>query len=141
MLRKLIDVIFWYIGKGVSSIKIRCGCIYRKTSGTTGLNALQAHLIVRLIRILVDYVDRGIILITETNLPVHENLSYFGNGNEAHWIYNFTLPPLSIFTLMFGDATQMRKWSMGMPPALPNTAYLNFLSSHDGIGLRPIEGF
>jgi len=41
---------------------------------------------------------------------------------------------------MFGDATQMRKWSMGMPPALPNTAYLNFLSSHDGIGLRPIEG-
>ena len=63
-----------------------------------------------------------------------------GNGNEAHWIYNFTLPPLSIFTLMFGDATQIRKWSMGLPPTLPNTAYLNFLSSHDGIGLRPVEG-
>ena len=65
----------------------------------------------------------GNILITETNLPVHENLSYFGNGNEAHWIYNFTLPPLSIFTLMFGDATQIREWSMEMPSALPNTAF------------------
>ena len=140
VLRKLLDVIFWYIEKGVRVLRLDAVAFIWKTSGTTGLNALQAHLIVRLIRILVDYVDRGIILITETNLPVHENLSYFGNGNEAHWIYNFTLPPLSIFTLMFGDATQMRKWSMGMPPALPNTAYLNFLSSHDGIGLRPIEG-
>jgi len=140
VLRKLLDVIFWYIENGVRVLRLDAVAFIWKTSGTTGLNALQAHLIVRLIRILVDYVDRGIILITETNLPVHENLSYFGNGNEAHWIYNFTLPPLSIFTLMFGDATQMRKWSMGMPPALPNTAYLNFLSSHDGIGLRPIEG-
>ena len=140
VLRKLIDVIFWYIEMGVRVFRLDAVAFIWKNSGTTGLNAPQAHLIVRLLRIMVDYVDRGIILITETNLPVHENLSYFGNGNEAHWIYNFTLPPLSIFTLMFGDATQIRKWSMGMPPALPNTAYLNFLSSHDGIGLRPIEG-
>ena len=140
VLKKLIDVIFWYIKMGVRIFRLDAVAFIWKNSGTTGLNAPQAHLIVRLLRILVDYVDRGIILITETNLPVDENLSYFGNGNEAHWIYNFTLPPLSIFTLMFGDATQMRKWSMGMPPALPNTAYLNFLSSHDGIGLRPVEG-
>jgi sucrose phosphorylase len=140
VLRKLIDVIFWYIEMGVRVFRLDAVAFVWKNSGTTGLNAPQAHLIVRLLRVLVDHVDRGIILITETNLPVDENLSYFGNGNEAHWIYNFTLPPLSIFTLMFGDATQIRKWSMGMPPALPNTAYLNFLSSHDGIGLRPVEG-
>ncbi len=140
VLRKLIDVIFWYIQKGVRVFRLDAVAFIWKNSGTTGLNAPQAHLIVRLLRVLVDYVDLGIILITETNLPVDENLSYFGNGNEAHWIYNFTLPPLSIFTLMFGDATQIRKWSIGMPPALPNTAYLNFLSSHDGIGLRPVEG-
>ena len=140
VLQKLIEVIFWYIEKGVRVFRLDAVAFIWKNSGTTGLSAPQAHLIVRLLRILVDYVDQGIILITETNLPVHENLSYFGNGNEAHWIYNFTLPPLSIFTLMFGDATQMRRWSMGMPPAPPGTAYLNFLSSHDGIGLRPIEG-
>ena len=140
VLQKLIEVIFWYIEMGVRVFRLDAVAFIWKNSGTTGLSAPQAHLIVRLLRILVDYVDQGIILITETNLPVHENLSYFGNGNEAHWIYNFTLPPLSIFTLMFGDATQIRKWSMGMPPAPPGTAYLNFLSSHDGIGLRPIEG-
>ena len=140
VLSKLIDVIFWYIEMGIRVFRLDAVAFIWKDSGTTGLNAQQAHLIVKLLRLLVDYVDRGIILITETNLPIHENLSYFGNGNEAHWIYNFTLPPLSIFTLMFGDATQIRKWSMGLPPTLPNTAYLNFLSSHDGIGLRPVEG-
>ena len=140
VLRKLIEVIFWYIGMGVRIFRLDAVAFIWKNAGTTGLNAPQTHLIVRLLRILVEFVDRGLILITETNLPVHENLSYFGNGKEAHWIYNFTLPPLSIFTLMFGDATHIRKWSMAMPPALPNTAYLNFLSSHDGIGLRPIEG-
>ena len=96
VLRKLIDVIFWYIQKGVRVFRLDAVAFIWKNSGTTGLNAPQAHLIVRLLRVLVDYVDLGIILITETNLPVDENLSYFGNGNEAHWIYNFTLPPLSI---------------------------------------------
>ena len=28
---------------------------------------------------------------------------------------------------------------MAMPPAMFGTAYLNFVASHDGIGLRPIE--
>ena len=140
VLEKLIDVIFWYFERGIRIFRLDAVAFIWKNSGTTGLNAQQAHLIVRLLRVLVDYVDQSIILITETNLPTDENLSYFGNGNEAHWIYNFSLPPLSIFTLMFGDATQICKWSTGMPPALPNTAYLNFLSSHDGIGLRPVEG-
>ena len=98
VLKQLIDVIFWYIEQGVRVFRLDAVAFIWKDSGTTGLNAPQAHLIVRLLRVLVDYVDRGIILITETNLPVHENLSYFGNGNEAHWIYNFTLPP-SVFSL------------------------------------------
>ena len=80
------------------------------------------------------------ILITETNLPNRENLSYFGNANEAHWIYNFTLPPLVLHALTFGRATYLNQWMMSMPPAQDGTAYLNFVTSHDGIGLRPAEG-
>ena len=29
---------------------------------------------------------------------------------------------------------------MSMPPARMGTTYLNFIASHDGIGLRPVEG-
>ncbi|MDA1207963.1 MAG: alpha-amylase, partial [Proteobacteria bacterium] len=40
----------------------------------------------------------------------------------------------------FGKAAFLNQWMMGMPPARDGTAYLNFVSSHDGIGLRPAEG-
>ena len=79
-------------------------------------------------------------LITETNLPNQENLSYFGNSNEANCIYNFSLPPLILYSFLFENSKILRRWNMTMPPALEGTSYINFLSSHDGIGLRPLEG-
>ena len=79
-------------------------------------------------------------MITETNIPNRENLSYFGNANEAHCVYNFSLPPLLVNTLITGDCTYLKHWMMSMPPAQNGTAYFNFIASHDGIGLRPAEG-
>ena len=80
------------------------------------------------------------VVITETNVPNRENLSYFGNDNEAHLIYNFSLPPLLIYTLLSGDSTYLKSWMMSMPPARHGRSYFNFIASHDGIGVRPIEG-
>ena len=79
-------------------------------------------------------------VITETNVPNVENVSYFGNANEAHAIYNFSLPPLLVNTLVTGDCTYLKSWLMSMPPAQNGTTYFNFIASHDGIGLRPVEG-
>ena len=111
-----------------------------KETGTTCLNLRQTHAIIQLIRYIVDIYDDETVIVTETNLPNQENLSYFGNGNEAHWIYNFSLPPLILYSLLFSDSSILRRWSMRMPPALSGTSYLNFLSSHDGFGMRPTEG-
>ncbi|MGH1485052.1 MAG: alpha-amylase, partial [Cellvibrionaceae bacterium] len=76
----------------------------------------------------------------ETNIPNRENLSYFGNGNEAHCIYNFSLPPLLVNSLITGNCRHLKSWMMSMPPAQNGTTYFNFVASHDGIGLRPAEG-
>jgi sucrose phosphorylase len=73
-------------------------------------------------------------------VPNRENLSYFGNHNEAHGIYNFSLPPLLIHALVTGNSRHLSTWMMSMPPALDGTVYFNFIASHDGIGLRPVEG-
>ena len=70
----------------------------------------------------------------------HENLSYFGNSDEAQIIYNFSLAPLIINMLVKGNSAAFRRWSMSMPPAKDNNCYLNFLATHDGIGIRPLEG-
>ena len=87
-----------------------------------------------------EHAEPGAIIITETNIPKRENLTYFGNANEAHAIYNFSLPPLLVYTLLSGDCGYLKSWLMTMPPAQLGTFYFNFIASHDGIGLRPAEG-
>jgi sucrose phosphorylase len=73
-------------------------------------------------------------------VPKAENLSYFGKHDEAHAIYNFPLPPLILHAVMSNSAHYLRRWQSGMPPAPMGCAYLNFTASHDGIGMRPVEG-
>ena len=41
---------------------------------------------------------------------------------------------------MTGTSKYLRDWMMRMPPAQDGTTYFNFIASHDGIGLRPVEG-
>jgi len=108
--------------------------------GTNCLNLPETHEVVRLLRTLIEHVAPDAVIITETNIPNRENLSYFGNANEAHCIYNFSLPPLLLHTLVNGNCHYLKQWLMSMPPAQNGTAYFNFVASHDGIGLRPAEG-
>jgi len=91
-------------------------------------------------RALTEYHCSDAINITETNVPKRENLTYFGNGNEAHMVYNFSLPPLLVNALLTGSAKHLKTWLMSMPPAQLGTTFLNFIASHDGIGVRPAEG-
>jgi sucrose phosphorylase len=91
-------------------------------------------------RVLCDYAEEPVVLLTETNVPNAENLSYFGNRNEAHMIYNFSLPPLLLHALLSGTSVHLNQWLMRMPPAQLGCAYLNFAASHDGIGVRGAEG-
>jgi len=140
VLMYFINTVLDFIDRGVSIIRLDAVGFLWKESGSSCLNLDQTHAIIKLIRLICEQYSSQSVIVTETNLPNQENLSYFGNGNEAHWIYNFPLPPLILHTLLQGNSDVLRRWSMSMPPALHGTAYLNFLSSHDGFGLRPIEG-
>ena len=134
-----IKLIYLYLKHGIKVFRLDAVAFLWKEKGTNCLNLPQTHEVVKLIRTLLDNYNQNTLLITETNLPNLENLSYFGNGDEANAIYNFTLPPLLLWTLLMGNSTALRKWSMGMPPAKEHTTYFNFIASHDGIGLRPTE--
>lgn len=140
VLKMIIRIIRFYLDQGVRLFRLDAVAFVWKQPGTASLNLPQTHEIVRLLRLLIEHAQPDAIIITETNIPNRENLSYFGNGNEAHWIYNFSLPPLLVNTLVTGDSSYLRQWLMSMPPAQQGTAYFNFIASHDGIGLRPAEG-
>nr|MBV6630001.1 sugar phosphorylase [Oceanococcus sp. HetDA_MAG_MS8] len=128
------------LDQGIRAFRLDAVAFLWKELGTSCINLPQTHEIVRLLRTLVEAVDPQTILVTETNIPNRENLSYFGNGNEAHIVYNFSLPPLLLHTLLAGHSGHLKTWLMSMPPAQTGTCFLNFIASHDGIGLRPAEG-
>lgn len=140
VLIEIANIIRFYLQQGVRIFRFDAIAFLWKIVGTNCLNLAQTHEVVRLLRTLIEHVRPDAIIITETNIPNRENLAYFGNGNEAHSIYNFSLPPLLLNTLLTGDCHYLKQWMMSMPPAQQGTTYFNFIASHDGIGLRPAEG-
>ncbi|MFT5713053.1 MAG: sucrose phosphorylase [Glaciecola sp.] len=135
-----VDIIRLYLNKGTTVFRLDAIAFLWKVPGSQSINLAETHEVVRLLRTLIEHTAPNTIIITETNIPNRENLTYFGNANEAHAIYNFSLPPLLINTLVTGDCSYLKSWMMSMPPAQNGTTYFNFIASHDGIGLRPAEG-
>lgn len=140
VLLEFIKIILFYIEKGTRYIRLDAVGFLWKDMGTPCIHLPQTHAVIKLMREIIQMVDSKVALITETNVPNRENLSYFGNRNEAHMIYNFSLPPLLLNALIQGKADHLKTWMMSMPPAPIGCAYFNFTASHDGIGLRPTEG-
>ncbi len=140
VLEAFVEIIRLYLDKGTRIFRLDAIAFLWKEIGTNCINLQQTHECVRLFRTLIEHAEPNTLIITETNIPNRENLTYFGNANEAHAIYNFSLPPLLLNTLITGDCTYLKNWMMSMPPAQNGTFYFNFIASHDGIGLRPAEG-
>jgi sucrose phosphorylase len=140
VLLEFLRIVRLHVDNGVQIVRLDAVAFVWKEVGTSSIHLPQTHAIVQLMRMLCDYAAETIILLTETNVPKAENLSYFGTKNEAHAIYNFPLPPLILHAMMSGTAHYLRRWQSGMPPAQMGCAYLNFTASHDGIGMRPAEG-
>ena len=140
VLLEFIKIIKLYLDNGISLFRLDAVAFLWKQTGTPSINLTETHEVIRLLRLLIEHANPKAIVITETNIPNKENLSYFGNANEAHLIYNFTLPPLILYTLLSGESSLIKQWLMSMPPAQNGTSYFNFIASHDGIGMRPVEG-
>ncbi len=140
-LLELTDVLLGYLERGASSIRLDAIGFLWKESGTTCLHLPQTHAIVKLWRAIVDHVAPGTQLLTETNVPHAENISYFGDGtDEAHLVYQFALPPLVLHSFVSGDTSTLAAWARGIGRVSATATWFNFLASHDGIGLRATEG-
>ncbi len=139
VLLAFIRILIHYLDRGIRAFRLDAVGFLWKESGTTCLSLEPTHEIIRLFRTLIEYQSPKTLIITETNIPHKENLSYLGQGDEAHCIYNFALPPLLVNTLITGNCHYLKHWMQSMPSAIKGTTYFNFIASHDGIGLRPIE--
>ncbi|EPR4687680.1 TPA: sugar phosphorylase [Listeria innocua] len=141
VLYKMIDVLMFYLEEGAEYVRLDAVGFMWKVPGTSSIHLDETHEIVKLFRDLVDIAAPGTIIITETNVPHVDNISYFGNGEkEAHMVYQFPLPPLVLHAIHHGNAEFLSNWAKGLELPEGKRTFFNFLASHDGIGLNPVRG-
>jgi glycosidase len=138
VLLEIFDILLMYAKRGAQFIRLDAIAYLWKEIGTTCINLPQTHAIIQLLRTVLDEVAPHVHLVTETNIPHTDNISYFGNGySEAQLVYNFALPPLVLHTFRTGDTSILSQWASGLDLPSERTTFFNFLASHDGIGLNP----
>ena len=139
--RAVLRVLLFFLDRGAEFLRLDAVGFLWKAPGCPSIHEPETHALVRAFRAALDLAAPRAKLVTETNVPHAENVAYFGDGyHEAQLVYNFALPPLVLHAYATGDATHLSAWAAGLRPPSPRTAFLNFLASHDGIGLRPLEG-
>ncbi len=140
LLIEMMDILLGYISKGARIIRLDAIAFLWKVVGTTCLHLPETHEVVKLMRDVAEFINSSTIILTETNVPNKENLSYFGEGDEAHMVYQFSLPPLLLHALHTGNSNYLVSWAKSLPQLEGDKTFFNFTASHDGIGVRPLEG-
>jgi len=141
VLLEIIDTLLFYVVQGAQLIRLDAIAYLWKEIGTSCIHLPQTHRVIRLFRAVLDALAPHVLLITETNVPHQDNISYFGNGNnEAQMVYNFALPPLVLHTIHTGNSRALSHWANGLTLPSTSATFFNFLASHDGIGINPARG-
>jgi sucrose phosphorylase len=141
VLEKMVEVLLFYVQNGARVLRQDAIAYLWKEIGTSCIHLPQTHDMVKLFRAILDRVAPDVMIITETNVPHSENISYFGNGrDEAQMVYNFTLPPLLFYSFVNENCEALTDWAAGLYLESPGNTFFNFTASHDGIGVRPLEG-
>lgn len=137
----MVDVLLHYLIEGARYIRLDAVGFMWKIPGTSCIHLEQTHQLIQLFRAITEAVAPGTVIITETNVPHKDNVSYFGNGeNEAQMVYQFSLPPLVLHAVHSQDVSTLRQWAASLALPSTKTTWFNFLASHDGIGLNPLRG-
>jgi glycosidase len=141
VLLEIVDVLLFYAAHRAAMVRLDAIPYLWKKLGTSCAHLPETHEIIKLLRDIYDAAAPHVLLLTETNVPHHENLSYLGEGgDEAQIIYNFSLAPLIVWSFYKGDATVLTQWASQIKFISPRATYLNITATHDGIGMRPTEG-
>ncbi len=139
VLLAILDVLLFYVQKGAKLIRLDAIAFLWKEIGTECIHLPQTHEVIQLMREVIHKVAPEVVIITETNVPHAENISYFGSGNdEAQMVYNFALPPLVAHAMLSGDTSILTSWAASLTLPSDKVCFFNFLASHDGCGVRPV---
>ncbi|CAA6822131.1 MAG: Sucrose phosphorylase (EC [uncultured Sulfurovum sp.] len=140
VLIRVLDVLLFYVEQGASLLRLDAIAFIWKQIGTSCVHLPKTHVLIQLMREVIHAVAPEVIIITETNVPHDENISYFGKGDdEAQMVYNFALPPLLAYSILAGDTTKLTAWANSLELPSDKVCFFNFTASHDGVGVRAVS--
>ena len=141
VLLRVVEILLAYVRRGADLVRLDAVTYIWRELGTSCAHLRETHAVVQLFRAVLDVAAPSVVLITETNVPHADNISYFGDGtDEAQLVYNFALPPLVLHTFHTGSCDVLARWARTLAPPSATTTFFNFLSSHDGVGLLGARG-
>jgi len=141
VLLEMLEVLLFYVSQGARIIRLDAIAYLWKRIGTECVHLPETHAVVKLVRALLDAVAPGTLVLTETNVPHEENVSYFGDGDEAHIVYQFSMPPLVLEAILRGEADALSRWADAANDLPRGCTVLNITATHDGIGVLGLEGW
>jgi len=112
---EMVKVLLFYLRQGAAAIRLDAVRYLWKELGTTCVDLPQTHLLVKILREIIEEVAAGVWLVSEVKGSLSQALSYFGNGyDETHLVYNFQLPALLLWAFFRGEATGLSQWAQNL---------------------------
>jgi sucrose phosphorylase len=88
VLLAILWALLFYVERGARFIRLDAIAYLWKRIGTPCIHLPETHQVIQFMRAVLDDVAPHVLLITETNVPHTDNISYFGDGaDEAQLIY------------------------------------------------------
>ena len=141
VLLRIAETLLEYVRRGADIVRLDAITYLWYEMGTSCAHLEETHEVVKLFRDVLDVAAPHVAIITETNVPHSDNITYFGSGvDEAQMVYNFALPPLVLHAFLTGNAETLTAWARDLVLPSETTAFFNFLDSHDGIGVMGARG-
>jgi sucrose phosphorylase len=139
ILHEMIDILLRYLEYGAKIVRFDAPTYLWKKLGTSCVSLPETHAVMKIFRAVMETASPQSVVLTETNVPHLENISYFGAGDEAHIVYNFTLPPLLLHAMKTRNSSHLQRWARSLNNIPEGCTFLNFTASHDGIGVRGLK--
>ena len=132
----MAENLLYLANRGVDVVRLDAVPYIWKELGTSCRNLPQVHTLTRMIRLAVEIVCPGVLLLGEVVMEPAKVAPYFGTTEkpECHMLYNVTTMATTWHTLAVGDASLLRR-QMEILCSLPRDfLFLNYLRCHDDIG-------
>lgn len=138
VLVEMLEVMLFLANAGVDVLRLDAVAFTWKRLGTNCQNQPEAHLIVQVLRALMEIAAPGVILKAEAIVGPRELTAYLGSHEreraECHVAYHNQLMVMMWSALASGDARLATEAMAALAPTPTGTGWVTYVRCHDDIG-------